>query len=70
MKREWRCKQCDKVLGVVEGGRLHIQFARGHQYIVGFPATSVCRGCRTLNELIVQEHDQGRGKHAQVHVRN
>jgi hypothetical protein len=32
-------------------GRLHLRFARGHEYLVGFPATSVCRSCRTVNEF-------------------
>jgi len=52
VKREWRCTQCGKLLGMVQDARLHIQFARGHTYIVGFPAASVCRGCGTLNELM------------------
>jgi len=36
----------------MEGDRLHIRFARGHEYLVGFPVTSICRSCRTLNELV------------------
>ncbi|MFC1610837.1 hypothetical protein ACFL6C_07755 [Myxococcota bacterium] len=48
---DWRCICCDKLLGAIEAGRLHIRFARGHQYIVGIPATVICRGCGTLNEL-------------------
>lgn len=51
MEKEWRCSQCGKLLGLLRDGRLHLRFARGHEYLVGFPATSVCRGCRTLNEL-------------------
>ncbi len=51
MKQEWRCIRCGKLLGVVEDGRLHIRFARGHDYMVGFPVSSVCRGCNALNEL-------------------
>ncbi|HHH31713.1 MAG TPA: hypothetical protein ENK57_25650 [Polyangiaceae bacterium] len=51
MKKEWRCSRCSKLLGVLSDGRIHLRFARGHEYLVGFPATSVCRGCRTLNEL-------------------
>jgi hypothetical protein len=50
VKHEWRCT-CGKLLGVVEKGRLQIRFARGHQYLVGFPASTVCRGCGSLNEL-------------------
>jgi phage FluMu protein Com len=55
MEHEWRCTHCGRLLGVLGGNRLHIRFARGHEYIVGFPATSVCRGCRSLNELPVQQ---------------
>jgi phage FluMu protein Com len=51
MEQEWRCTRCGKLLAVLRGDRLHIRFARGHEYLVGFPATSVCRSCRTLNEL-------------------
>jgi len=55
MKHQWRCRRCGKLLGIVEQNRLHIQFARGHQYFVGMPATSVCRGCKTLNELATDQ---------------
>lgn len=48
---EWRCSRCGKMLGILRDGRLHLRFARGHEFLVGFPATGVCRGCRTLNEL-------------------
>ena len=51
VRQEWRCIRCGKLLGVVEDGRLHIRFARGHEYIVGFPASCVCRSCKALNEL-------------------
>lgn len=47
---EWRCTRCNRLLGIFQDGRLHIQFARGHKYLVGVPATSVCRSCQTLNE--------------------
>ena len=60
MKQEWRCIRCGKLLGVTEGGRLHIRFARGHEYIVGFPASSVCRNCKALNELNVGAAQQER----------
>lgn len=51
MGKDWRCTRCNKLLGILREGRLHLRLARGHEYLVGFPATSVCRGCRTLNEL-------------------
>lgn len=46
---EWRCTRCDKLLGVCRDGRMHLRFARGHEYFVGFPAVATCRGCGTLN---------------------
>lgn len=49
--REWRCYDCGKLLGLVQEGRLFLRLSRGHTYLVGFPATTVCRGCRALNEL-------------------
>jgi len=50
-EREWRCSRCGRRIGVIQGDRLHIRFARGHEYLVGFPATCVCRNCRTLNDI-------------------
>lgn len=50
MKQEWRCG-CGKLLGVLEGTRLHIKFAKAHEYRVGIPVTNICRDCGTLNEL-------------------
>lgn len=47
---EWRCTRCDKLLGVCRDGRMHLRFARGHEYFVGFPIVATCRGCGTLNE--------------------
>ena len=46
---EWRCTRCDKLLGVCRDGRMHLRFARGHEYFVGFPVLATCRGCGTLN---------------------
>ena len=46
---EWRCTGCGKLLGVGRDGRLHLRFARGHEYLVGFPVQATCRGCGVLN---------------------
>jgi len=46
---EWRCTGCGKLLGIGQDGRLHLRFARGHEYLVGFPVQATCRGCGTLN---------------------
>ncbi len=48
-KPDWRCTRCDKLLGIYRDGQMHIQFARGHQYLASFPVTATCRACRTLN---------------------
>lgn len=45
---KWRCS-CGKLLGVHRDGRMHLRFARGHEYFVGFPVVATCRGCGTLN---------------------
>jgi len=35
---------------MLDGDRIHIKFARCHEYIVKLPAYGTCRGCGTLNE--------------------
>ena len=47
---EWRCTQCNKLLGVRRNDRMHLRFARGHEYFAGFPIVATCRGCGTLNQ--------------------
>jgi hypothetical protein len=47
---EWRCTRCDKLLGVCRDGRMHLRFAKCHEYFVGFPVVATCRGCATLNQ--------------------
>lgn len=51
MATEWRCTKCGKLLGVREGDQLHIRFARGHEYLVGYPIIGTCRNCNSLNNL-------------------
>ena len=47
---DWRCTRCDKMLGVSRNSCMHLRFARGHEYLVGFPVQAKCRGCGTLNQ--------------------
>ena len=49
-REEWRCDGCGALLGTYRAGRLYVRFARGHQYVVGFPAVSTCRMCGLTNE--------------------
>jgi hypothetical protein len=51
--QEWRCTCCGKLLGVCRDGRMHLRFARSHEYLVGFPVVATCRGCGTLNRVTV-----------------
>ena len=51
MDGQWRCSRCGRLLGVLESERLHLRFGRVHDYLVSFPATSVCPKCRALNEM-------------------
>lgn len=51
-QRDWRCTRCFKLLGKYEGDRLRLRFGRDYQYDCALPATSVCRCCGTLNELL------------------
>lgn len=48
--RDWRCRECAKLLGRCCGESILIQFARGHRYRASRPLTAVCRRCGTLNE--------------------
>lgn len=57
IEREWRCIRCEKLLGIHNGVRLHIRFAKGHEYLVGLPATGTCRSCGALNEFR-EEHPE------------
>lgn len=49
-ERKWRCSSCAKLLGVCRDGQMHLRFARGHEYLVGFPVVATCRGCGSLNK--------------------
>lgn len=52
MKREWRCKKCNTLLGVEQGVRLHLHYKQA-QYIVDgtdYNVIAVCRGCSSINE--------------------
>ncbi|MCA8882023.1 MAG: hypothetical protein KDA73_19185 [Rhodobacteraceae bacterium] len=46
---DWRCRCCGKRLGLCFADHVHLRFARGHEYLVGYPVTATCRGCNTLN---------------------
>lgn len=45
---EWRCVECNKLLGVRHGALLHIRLQR-HNYLVSLPVEATCYGCGTPN---------------------
>lgn len=47
---DWRCAGCGKLLGIHRDGQMHLSFARGHEYLVNYPATATCRRCGALNQ--------------------
>lgn len=61
-RSKWCCCGCGQLLGVVDGDRLEIHTARGHQYRVAFPVTCVCKNpkCRLLNELRASRQEKPR----------
>lgn len=52
MSQEWRCKECNTLLGAGQGPRLHLRY-RDVQYVVDgedYNVIAVCRNCSTVNE--------------------
>jgi len=49
MKQEWRCRECERLLGVWRNGRLHLQHKKA-QYLVDGRVLAVCPNCSALNE--------------------
>ncbi|MGV8986059.1 MAG: hypothetical protein ACOH2H_26385 [Cypionkella sp.] len=45
---EWRCLECNKLLGMRRGGKLQVR-VQGHDYLVSLPVEAKCRGCDTYN---------------------
>lgn len=52
MEKEWRCKECDTLLGVERSERLHLRYKQAQYVIDGgdFTVLAVCRNCSTVNE--------------------
>lgn len=48
---QWRCTGCQRLLGFIRDGRLHVRLRRGHEYLTSLPATASCSGCGTMNTL-------------------
>jgi len=53
MEKEWRCKDCGTLIGIIKNNRITIRFKK-LQYIVELISGSIlniCRNCSTINEL-------------------
>jgi len=51
-EREWRCRECDTLLGIERGSRLYLRYKQA-QYIVDgrdYNVIAVCRNCSAVNE--------------------
>ena len=57
IRREWRCTQCGKLMGITSGRRVHIRFQQGHEYMATVPVTGTCRQCGTLNDFPGAAHE-------------
>lgn len=60
MEKEWRCAECDTLLGVLRGGRLYLRYKQA-QYVVDggdYSVLAVCRNCSTVNERSRSEGTQ------------
>lgn len=51
-EKEWRCKDCDTLLGIERGSRLYLRYKQA-QYVVdgsNYNVIAVCRNCSAVNE--------------------
>ena len=52
MENQWRCSECNSLLGVESGVHLRLRHKRA-QYVVDggdYNVIAVCRNCSTINE--------------------
>lgn len=49
---KWPCTNCGALLGCERDGLMHLSFARGPEYFVGFPVCSTCNRCGTMNRRV------------------
>ena len=52
MQNEWRCRECNTLLGIESGARLQVRYKQAQYVIDGerFTVTAVCRCCHTVNQ--------------------
>ena len=52
MSHEWRCHECNTLLGVESEARLQVRYKQAQYVIDGerFTVTAVCRCCHAVNQ--------------------
>lgn len=55
MSQEWRCRECNTLLGVNDGSRIQLRYKQAQYVVEGghYTVTAVCRSCHTVNLLDV-----------------
>jgi len=48
---EWRCRQCNRLMGAPHGSRLHISIGNRYDYFATYPVTGRCPNCGALNQI-------------------
>ena len=51
-ERPWRCRRCERLLGVVRGAELHLRYKEAEHWVSG-TCRHVCPRCRTTNVITV-----------------
>lgn len=58
MGREWRCKDCGKLLGVMEGANLILRYKEMEVVVTEGRITAVCPKCHRISLICVGERLQ------------
>ena len=54
MEKNWRCSECETLLGVWRNGKLQLRY-KSVQYLVDGKVVAVCRTCSAINEADSQK---------------
>ena len=46
----WRCKQCNRLLGMVDEHKIHIRYKDSTQYVIEGTVIAICRRCGRVNQ--------------------
>jgi hypothetical protein len=63
-EKNWRCKACGALLGIEQGGELHVKYKEADLRIVG-SCRRACRRCGAVNEIAVGVPQARPGKEGQ-----